>query len=49
MTIDVVWAAMQRLWLLTSRPRSPFPPRKQLLTAVVGGAVVVVVTNCPIV
>jgi hypothetical protein len=41
--IDVVWFVMRLLCLLTSCPHSPFPPREQLLTAVVGCAMVVVV------
>ena len=48
MMIDIVWFVMQPLCLLTSHPRSPFPPRKQLLMAVVGCAMVVVmVMNHP--
>ena len=49
MIICVIWAALWLLWLLTSHPHSPFPPCKQLLTAVGGGAMVGVVMNCPIV
>ena len=48
MMIDVVWFMMQPLCLLTSHPHSPSPPCKQLLMAVVGCAMVVVmVMNHP--
>ena len=43
MTIHVIWAMLWPLWLLTCHPHSLFPPREQLLTAVVGGGMTVVV------
>ena len=39
----IIWAMLWLLWLLTCHPRSLFPPCEQLLTAVVRGAMVVVV------